>query len=111
MTEDMGNVSDGYHTFNELYDHRRALTAALAKVMAPYRPWRSKQHHPEDSPIYEGYFIVGIELPTGAITYHYRLEDWDLFPYVRELPHAPKWDGATPNDTVNRLEKWCRQGL
>lgn len=98
-------VSDGYHTFGELYDHRRALTALLAAAAGSCGDaWRSKAHHPEDSPMFEGgYFIVGIELPTGTITYHYKLGHWDDFAAVPELEHAPKWDGALPADTVTRL--------
>lgn len=105
--EEIGSTSDGFHTFGELYDHRRALTAFLAVVMTTALPggaWRSKQHHPDDGPMFEGgYFIVGLKLPTGTITYHYKLTHWDDFQNVPELPHAPKWDGATPNDTVHRL--------
>ena len=101
------DISDGYHTFGDLYDHRRALTAALAVVRASQLAggaWRSKAHHPDDDPMFEGgYFIVGIELPTGTITYHYKLEHWDDFALVPELEHAPKWDGATPDQTVDRL--------
>lgn len=98
-------ITDGYHTFGELYDHRRALTAALALVMPS---WRSKAHHPNDDPMFEGgYFIVGIDLPTGTITYHYKLSHWDDFASVDELAHAPKWDGAAPGDTVTRLLDWA----
>lgn len=100
-------ISDGCHTFGELYDHRRALTAVLAVVMTSALPgsaWRSKQHHPDDDPMFEGgYFIVGLRLATGTITYHYELAHWDDFRCVPELPHAPKWDGATPAATVHRL--------
>ncbi|HEU4751991.1 MAG TPA: hypothetical protein VFU47_02705 [Armatimonadota bacterium] len=101
-------ISDGYHTFGELYDHRRALTAALAQVLPS---WRSKAHHPDDSPMFEGgYFIVGIDLPgVGTITYHYKLSHWDDFAGVDELAHAPKWDGAAPADTVTRLLNWAGQ--
>jgi hypothetical protein len=105
----IGEISDGHHTFGELYDHRRALTAALAALMIWYAPfgwtaWRSKAHHPDDTPMFEGgYFIVGIEVPTGTITYHYRLSHWDDFAVVPELDHAPKWDGASPDATVTRL--------
>lgn len=103
MTEINGQTSDGYHTFDELYEHRRALTAVLAAAMATKgESWRSKAHHPDDGPIYSGYFIVGIELPTGTITYHYRLEYWDDFALVPEHEYAPKWDGASPSDTVKR---------
>lgn len=103
-------ISDGYHTFEELsfeelYDHRRALTAYLASLVAEFgNSWRSKRHHPGDDPMFEGgYFIVGIELPSGTITYHYKLSHWDDFANVPELEHAPKWDGAGPSETVTRL--------
>jgi hypothetical protein len=100
-------ISDGFHTFGELYDHRRALTAALAVSMPS---WRSKAHHPEDGPMFEGgYFIVGIDLPTGTITYHYKLSHWDDFTGVEEREHAPKWDGAGPPATVDRLLEWARR--
>jgi hypothetical protein len=104
-------VSDGHHTFGELYAHRRALTAVLAASAGSMGDaWRSKAHHPDDDPMFEGgYFIVGINLPTGTITYHYKLKYWDDFAAVPELEHAPKWDGATPADTVTRLLELARQ--
>lgn len=103
-------VTDGFHTFDELYDHRRALTAVLAAGAADAGDsWRSKAHHPDDGPMFEGgYFIVGIKLPTGTITYHYKLKHWDDFASVPELEHAPKWDGATADDTVTRLLELAR---
>lgn len=104
------DISDGYHTFGELYAHRRALTAVLAGAAASDGDsWRSKAHHPDDGPMFAGgWFIVGIELPTGTITYHYQLEHWDDFAAVPELEHAPKWDDATPKDTVGRLLELAR---
>jgi len=105
------DTSDGYHTFRELYDHRRALTAALAAAASTADPsgsWRSKAHHPDDTPIFDGYFIAGIKLFTGTITYHYALKHWDDFVAVPEVEHAPKWDGATPADTVTRLLELAR---
>lgn len=109
-----GEISDGYHTFGELYDHRRALTAVLAKAFAEAADadgaWRSKAHHPDDDPMFEGeYFVVGINLPTGPITYHYKLSHWDDFAAVPELEHAPKWDGAPPSATVSRLLELARK--
>lgn len=101
------DTSDGFHTFAELYDHRRALTAVLAANAAQMgAAWRSKQHHPDDDPMFEGgYFIVGIVLDVGTISYHYKLKYWDNFATVPELPHAPKWDGHTPADVVARLDE------
>lgn len=107
VTGHPSQLTDGFHTMEELYEHRRALTAALAMTYVEQFPngaWRSKAHHPDDGPMFEGgYFIVGINLPTGTITYHYKLAHWDDFALVPEVGHAPKWDGATPNDTVTRL--------
>lgn len=107
-------TSDGYHTFRELYDHRRALTAALMRMVVDYvwreeGCWRSRNHHPEDGPMFEGSFIVGIDLPNGTISYHYNNQFWDDFSHVRELPHAPKWDGAGPELTVTRLLDFARR--
>lgn len=110
MVEGTDHISDGYHTFGELYDHRRALTAALCRAV-PQCSWRSKAHHPEDSPMFDGYFVVGVDLPTGTtITYHYKLSHWDDFDGVIELPHALKWDNAPPSATVDRLLEWARGG-
>jgi hypothetical protein len=104
-----GDTSDGSHTFTELYAHRRALTAVLAAAAGTASDsWRSKAHHPEDSPIFPGYFIVGIVLPTGLITYHYELEFWDQFAATPEREHAPLWDGAGPDETVTRLLETAR---
>lgn len=106
MMGSMDNVSDGYHTFGELYDHRRALTASLMRAM-PGLSWRSKRHHPDDGPMFEGgYFIVGMTLPVGQISYHYKLSHWDDFDGVAELRHAPKWDGHDGPETIRRLLEW-----
>jgi hypothetical protein len=103
------DTSDGFHTFAELYDHRRALTAVLAALAAPKSSWRSKQHHPDGDPMFEGgWFIVGIELDTGTISYHYELKYWDDFAAVPVLEHAPLWDGHTPADVIDRLNGVAR---
>lgn len=104
-----GDTSDGYHTFKELYDHRMALTQSLMRLV-PNLSWRSLQHNPIDAPMFEGFFVVGIDLPTGAITYHYKLRNWALFEGVKVLEHAPQWDGATPDETILRLLTWHPHG-
>ncbi len=97
----IGDLSDGYHTFNELYHHR----AVLFSVICNSRPdiaWKSKLHDTGD--MYEGMFIVGIETPQGQATYHYDIEPyWDMFK-VKELDRAPKWDGHTPQEAIKRIE-------
>jgi hypothetical protein len=99
------DVSDGWHTFGELYEHRLALTAALMKSN-PKISWRSKQHAKDGDPMFEDMFIVGMDLPTGTITYHYDSKYWSFFAGIPVLDNAPKWDGANPADSVNRLLEW-----
>ena len=99
-TVDMGEVSDGYHTFNELYHHRAVLFSLICNSM-PNISWKSKFHDTGD--MYEGMFIVGIETPEGQATYHYDIDPyWDMFK-VKELDRAPKWDGHTPDIAIDRL--------
>ena len=98
----MGNLSDGYHTFNELYHHRAILFSVICNAM-PDKAWKSKLHDTGD--MYEGMFIVGIETPEGQATYHYDIEPyWDMFK-VKELEKAPKWDGHTPQIAIDRISK------
>lgn len=103
-----GDLSDGYHTFNELYDHRALLTAALFVSVWQFS-WRSKAHHPDDQPMYDGYFIAGHSVGGGEITYHYPLKYWDLFDTLETLDHAPKWDGETPAQGLERLRFWIEE--
>lgn len=97
----IGDLSDGYHTFNELYHHRAILFSIICNMM-PDKAWKSKLHDTGD--MFEGMFIVGVETPEGQATYHYDIEPyWDMFK-VKELEKAPKWDGHTSTDAVNRIE-------
>lgn len=98
----IGDISDGYHTFNELYHHRAVLFAVICN-MYPDKAWKSKQHDDPNSPMYDGMFIVGIETPEGQATYHYDLDPyWDIF-NVKEIERAPKFDGHTPDEAIRRI--------
>lgn len=93
-----GDLSDGYHTYNELYHHRMILFSIICnqnKLIS----WKSKLH--ADGTMFDNFFIVGIDTPKGQFTYHYHIDNWDLFD-VLELPNAPEYDGHTPDD-VTRL--------
>lgn len=95
-----GDTSDGYHTFNELYHHRAVLFSVVCAKF-PQLAWKSKRHFDDD--MYEGMFIVGINTPAGPATYHYDLDPyWDMF-RVKELENAPRWDGHTPAEAIERI--------
>lgn len=96
----IGQVSDGTNTFDDLYAMRHALFVALCHEMAERGAWKSLLH--EDGTSYEGYFIAGIELPEGMITYHLPMELWDILK-VEALDKGRPWDGHTAADVVDRL--------
>lgn len=95
---DFGNVSDGSHTFNELYYHRMVLFSIICNTYKD-KAWKSWKHH--DGTMYDDYFIVGITTDLGDYSYHYYKDGWDMFK-VKELDNAPKWDGHKPRD-IHRL--------
>ena len=100
MAENIGEFSDGYHTFNELYHHRAVLFSVICN-MFPDKAWKAKKHDTGD--MYDGMFIVGIETEQGQATYHYDIDPyWDMFK-VKELEKAPKYDGHTPSDAIARI--------
>lgn len=101
LTDDSGELSDGYHTFNGLYYQRMVLFAALVKAYKD-KAWKSWKHEDGEPCFGGGWFIVGIDTPDGSYTYHYEAKDWGLFDCV-ELPVAKHWDGHTEKDVTRLL--------
>lgn len=107
---DTNLISDGYHTFKELYDHRIALFIVLCNLLySRFRgedkmPWKSVKHF--DGIEWEGWFIAGIGYAKGKqITYHLPIEDWDKLRVVAYDKAPVEWDGHTPADVIERLYK------
>jgi hypothetical protein len=104
MNEDKGNISDGYHTFKELYEHRHRLIIALAKRCS--NSWKSRLH--SDGTMFKGWFVIGIGgLKYGdnkQITYHLPSELWRDCIKIQTLEKAPEYDGHSPNDVLERLK-------
>jgi len=102
-------ISDGYHTFKELYEIRKAYNVALFNEWAEnskFQVHKSRKHHDGEYPFGdEEWFIVCAELPSGQISNHYRMESWDLF----KIPEYEKalfpFDGHTTQDVIERLLK------
>ena len=97
----IGEMSDGYHTFNGLYYQRMVLFAALVKLNKD-SSWKSHRHEDGEVCFGGGWFIVGIDTPEGSYTYHYEDKDWDLFD-CEELPVGKHWDGHTEDDVTRLL--------
>lgn len=106
--QDMGEVSDGYHTFNELYYYRMLYNAAFFNLLPKEWVHKSKRHHTGEECFGGGWFIVIANLPTGQISNHYELKDWDLF-RVPEKEFADEWDGHIPQEAAKRLHEYLQQ--
>ena len=102
MQIEADEMGDQYHTIKELYQHRMALNLALfhaldelygragISIFVP-KVYKSKNHHPDSSPMFEGYFIVFCIGKDGEWTsYHYDLKHWDEFK-IREAEYPPPY--------------------
>ena len=120
--ERIGELSDGYHSFDELYEFRKMYNAILfnewARNKVPNFRWRedgetitlpkynvhkSWRHNDGELCFGGGWFIVSAMLPTGLISNHYKAEDWDLFKVPEVEKAIYEYDGHTPQDTLTRL--------
>ncbi|MGH1338335.1 MAG: hypothetical protein ACRBFS_19595 [Aureispira sp.] len=118
-------LSDGHHTFDELYEFRKMYNACLfnewAKNYSPensglhndnimpygvrphYNVHKSIRHHDGELCFGGGWFIVSAKLPSGLISNHYKIKDWDLF-NVPEVEKALfEFDGHNGSDVLSRL--------
>lgn len=122
---DRGNYSDGYHTFNELYEFRKVYNVALFNEWASqlnhnpklmnststsepiflpkYDVHKSWKHHDGELCFGGGWFIVVAVLPEGQISNHYEAKDWDLFKIPATEKAKYEFDGHTAPDVINRL--------
>lgn len=98
--DDIGELNDGFHTFNSLYHQRAVLFAALVNAHQG-KAWKSWKHEDGEECFGGGWFIVGIDTPKGSYTYHYEAEYWSMFNCV-SLERGEHWDGHTDKD-VERL--------
>lgn len=107
-TEDMGNVSDGYHTFNELYEHRHALFLKVMQMLFLHggSTWVDIDPNTPD------WFLAGFDSRNvGQVSYHLPM---------RLLPVAQQWatpgyqrrpyDGYTADDVLRRLQALAGYG-
>jgi hypothetical protein len=98
-------TQDEHHTMDELYEHRHALFCALMR--SNWRiSWYGLKH--SDGTMYDGWFIAGMNLPTGTISYHMPISQLHHVEntWIKRLENAPEWDGYTPDDVVERLNWW-----
>jgi len=90
------DVSDGYHTIDELYDHRCSLFVMLCLQMKGQVFYKLDIFSP-------GWFILYLETKYGQISYHIK----DVFlPAIQnvaiyDVEHV--WDGHSSKDVLDRM--------
>ena len=97
-------VSDGYHTFSELYDHRTALWLNLLQV---HVDTAFKTRLDDEGSEMDGWFITGINTKFGQITYHLPNEYWSKLK-IREVDCNSDYDGHSSEDVLQRLLQLCQ---
>ncbi len=99
--DDIGELSDGHHTYNSLYNQRCILFATLVNIF-PDISWKTRRHDDGELCFGDGHmFLVCIDTPDGPYSYHYPMKDWNLFK-CEEIQQAKPFDGHDEND-VKRL--------
>ncbi len=116
LGHDSDEVSDGWHTFGELYHYRMLYNAGMVNALVKLLPGNARNEpfckswrHSDGELCFgkDNYFVVVMQLPTGQVSNHYKGEHWDLFK-VPEVDRAPEYDGHTPQHAAERLEKYLR---
>lgn len=95
------DLSDGFHTFRQLYYQRMMLFATIVK-QNKNKAWKSLRHEDGEFCFGGGWFIVGVDTPEGSYTYHYEDNFYSLFD-CEELERGKHWDGHTEKDVTRLL--------
>lgn len=95
------DLSDGYHTFDELYDHRCLLWIALC-TKSTYCEWGYwLENH------FEGWDLIVVQHPKGQISYHVPVKYRYLYEnkLLKQTEANHVYDGHTSADVLKRLEE------
>lgn len=107
------HVIEEHPYVKELHVFRKLYHAALLNEWSKqglYEVHKSKFHH-DGAPCYGGdMFLVVARLPTGLISNHYRLEDWNLFCVPEMETSITPYDGHQPADVLERLHNFLLVG-
>lgn len=100
---DASKVSDGYHTFEELYEHRYELFLQVVKANKK-DAWIFLENH--DGTKWKNWIGVGIFKRKGCqITYHLPIKYLDRLDGIEVHVRNPYYDGHTSQDVLNRLKQ------
>lgn len=105
-----GKISDGYHTFDELYEHQCVLWICFVNELQnghqalglKLNLIKSKKHH--DGSSYDGWFLSCLIDSDGQqMSYHLPMKYWDKIAGEAFEKCPYEFDGHTPTDVLERL--------
>lgn len=110
---DVSKISDGYHTFEELYDYRVIYNAMAFNQFYDaglYDVHKSTRHYDGELCFGGDWFVVVAMLPSGQITNHYPLKYYNIFK-IQDVPKAKyEYDGHTPQEAKERMLEFLNYG-
>lgn len=105
-------ISDGHNTFQTLYQYRLLYHALILHTWHKeglIKVEKSLRYH-DGKLCYDGaYFIVVAYLPTGQISNHYPVDNWDIFKIPTVDSISTPYDGHTSEDTLLRLQEFIKK--
>lgn len=108
--DELGTLTDGYHTFNELYAHRNLLFLTLATLLASMKSncRVTKSRKNSDGSSWDGWFVITVNLDGSEemqLSYHLPDAFWDSAMFEEEEVNS-SYDGHTSQDVLGRLQSW-----
>ena len=96
---DTDKISDGYHTFGELYEARYLLWInTCLGLNGVYKTMLDHEKKPCD-----GWFILFANTPLGQISFHLPMRLWDVCARFKEMDYNRYYDGHNTKDVLERL--------
>lgn len=120
---EVGKIFDGFHTIDELYEHRIQLWITTARLSArcnnlpgnhTYEVWRSERHSDGELAFGGGWFVLGINhywpdennnIINEQLTYHLPIKYWEECEFAITFHSAKEWDGHTSADVLESLKQ------
>ncbi len=108
LDEIVSVLNEQQDLIEELYNFRLTYNALLFNEWAEnqkYEVYKSRRHNDGELCFDGEYFIVVAQLPTGQVTNHYHIRHWDMFKINEYEKVKEDFDGHTPSDVIERLQK------
>lgn len=100
---DANQISDGYHTFGELYEFRNVMFVRLLQ-QNKYNAFRAI--YDSDGSKWDGWFVACLFKEQGKqISFHLPHKYWEVLRKIETYERFPNFDGHDSAEALRRLNK------